>query len=109
MTDVFNGRHIFKQENKMNSTEVTPLEAKRYAKLREEQGKPPKIEPGQKTEEDKSRLMLGRLVENILGQIKLLELVLGQSMFLKLDVPMQDGRQFKMELTERKVIPDEQA
>lgn len=74
----------------------TELEKARYAKLREEQGKEPKVIPGQKTKEAKNQLLLGHLVEASLSMINLLETSEGSKMFFNIDVPLSDGRKFSM-------------
>lgn len=42
--------------------------------------------------EQKGKLILGLLVENVIGQVKLVEAVVGTQMFFSLSVPMTDGR-----------------
>lgn len=61
--------------------------------------------------EQQGKLILGHLVENVIGQVRLVEAVVGTQMFFSLSVPMTDGRNltFVIQPGETKVeIPSEE-
>jgi hypothetical protein len=80
---------------------LTPEQLKEkdlFAKRRAEAGKPPKIEKGEARRQERERLIIGSMVENILGIIKHTELIMEQNFFLSFDVPLKDGRLMQMRL-----------
>lgn len=78
----------------------TELEKARHAKIREAQGKEPKIPRGEAKAIERDNLILGGLVENILGQINYTEMLVGEKMFLDFTAKLKDGRHLSMKLSD---------
>lgn len=85
---------------------TTELEKARHAKLREAQGKEPKVEPGEKREMRQDQIIFGRLLDLVLGQIAFAELLMGKQMFFEVSTPLKDGRKFTIKLEGQTDAPE---
>lgn len=73
-------------------------EKERYDNLRQLKGKEPKIEKGANARAEKDRYILGCMIDNIMGQVRLVELSEGRNMFFDFSVPLKDGRTLSIAL-----------
>lgn len=87
-----------RQNKAINELKALQTEKNKHAELREAKGLPPKIERGEEARKLREGLILGGLVDNVLGQIIYAERILDQKMALNVETKLRDGRVFTLKL-----------